>query len=188
MVAADLCPATLPGGFNQIECTLFLAMVTAGIQNYFEWGAGSSTLLAAKRAQSVTSVEGSRVWADKVRNGSLPSNVNLRYVDIGPTKAFSWPIQTNTTRSREYIRAIDAVPPQDVVLVDGRWRVACALRARHRLTAPNGVVLVHDFDRREYQVLLGPFRQVARKGNLVALRPREGVHHVSKAYETDPSR
>ena len=188
MVAADLCPATLPGGFSGIECTLFLAMVTTGIQNYFEWGAGSSTLLAAKRARSVTSVEGSRVWADKIRNGSLPSNVNFRYVDIGPTKAFSWPVQTNTTRSREYIRAIDEVPPQDVVLVDGRWRVACALRARHRLTAPNGVVLVHDFDRREYQVLLGPFRQVARKGNLVALRPREGAYHVSAAYEADPSR
>ena len=181
------CTQALQGGFSAAECMLFLSMLPRRTSRYFEWGSGSSTRLAAERAVVVTSVEGSSVWAGKMRNGSLPSNVDLRYVDIGPTTAFSWPVTLNATRSRAYIRAIDAMPPQDVVLVDGRWRVACALRARHRL-AKNGVVLVHDFARPQYQVLRTVFHVVKERGTLVVLRPRNVTDTLASTYEDDPNR
>ena len=39
----------------------------------------------------------------------------------------------------------------DVVFVDGRWRLACALQARW-LLAPNGTLIVHDYNRYSRQL------------------------------------
>jgi predicted O-methyltransferase YrrM len=50
----------------------------------------------------------------------------------------------------DYVGAIDDVPGQfDLVVVDGRARVACARRALPRL-APDGVLLLDNANRDEY--------------------------------------
>ena len=180
------CSVSLPGGFSAVECVLLLEVLQHGTEHYFEWGAGSSTRLAATRARVVTSIEGSKQWTAKMKNSSLPKNVHLRYVNIGPTEMFSWPVEWNITRARRYIRAIDSVPPQNVILVDGRWRVACAMRARRRLS-PRGVVLVHDFTRPEYQILRSAFHVVKIRGTLAALRPRNSIDNFSASYERVPN-
>ena len=145
------CTHALAGGFSAAECVFFVSVVQ-GTELYTEWGSGSSTLLAAAYAKNVISIEGSLAWTQKMQNEtSLLKNVDLRYVSIGDTGAFSWP--KNASLGYNYIHAMDHLPLQNVVLVDGRYRVACALRARQTL-APNGVVLVHDFMRKKYHVLL----------------------------------
>ena len=186
-VLHDPACSKLAGGFTEVECNFFLKIVTLNTNNYFEWGSGSTTRLAARRARVVTSIEGSKEWVRHMQKSTLPSNVRLRYVNIGPTRAFSTPVQFNTTLGRHYIRAIDHVPPQDVVLVDGRWRVACAMRARNKLSA-NGMLLVHDFQRKEYQVLRSAFYIVERAGNLVALRSLNATDNFSTPYERIPLR
>ena len=69
--------------------------------------------------------------------------------------------------------------PFDVVLVDGRWRVACALYAHKHLRA-NGTLLIHDFGppmfasrRHEYERVLGhgTFRLERLVRSLAVLRP-----------------
>ena len=60
----------------------------------------------------------------------------------------------------------------DVVLVDGRARVACALTALPLLSA-QGVVVIHDFTWRPYyNAVLEAFERVQTVGTLVVLRPR----------------
>ena len=81
-----------------------------------------------------------------------------------------------------------APPSFDVVLVDGRWRVACALWALPLLRRPRarlggGVLLFHDFGppspaahRDEYQRALLSFYEIHRLvHSLAVLRPRPNV-------------
>jgi hypothetical protein len=56
----------------------------------------------------------------------------------------------------------------DLVLVDGRFRVACALQIV--LSNYTGIVLLHDAQRPEYQPLFNFFTVLERVDNLVALR------------------
>ena len=59
-------------------------------------------------------------------------------------------------------------PDTDLVLVDGRFRVACALQIV--LSDYTGVVLLHDAQRLEYQPLFKFFSIGERVENLVSLR------------------
>ena len=56
------------------------------------------------------------------------------------------------------------------MLVDGRFRVACALQIV--VSDYTGLVLLHDAERSEYQPLFKFFTVVERTENLVALRVR----------------
>ena len=87
----------------------------------FEWGAGGSTLFFAEKCAQVYSVEHNPEWylrvVDEVAARGL-TNVVLQHVDT--TEDWS-----------AYTSAIDRTGPEqfDLVLVDGRERVACTLAA-----------------------------------------------------------
>ena len=190
-VATAMCDtAILVGGFTRPVCFFWASFLTTHTR-YFEWGAGLTTVLSDGLARRVVSVEGSKDWYQKMTTEhAFRPNTMLRYVDIGPTKRFSWPL--NAFKGHAYVHAIDDQPLQDVVLVDGRFRVACALAAHNRLSV-NGTVLVHDFERREYHVLLQFYNVRASCEKMVALTPKTNVSHshVLKAllrFETDPYR
>lgn len=118
----------------------------------FEWGSGASTLWLAARAGSVHSVEHHAGWAAEI-SPRLPENVALRVVE--PT--------TSTTPSvpsakpghagldfADYVQAIDDVDGLfDVIVIDGRAREACLLRAVERLSS-HGIIVFDNVDRRRY--------------------------------------
>jgi hypothetical protein len=78
-----------------------------------------------------------------------------------------------------------------VVLVDGRFRVACALHAALWI-GPGDVVLIHDFwPRKPYHVILKYFVPIARAETMVALSlrpeiPRRTIARALARYATDP--
>ena len=78
------------------------------------------------------------------------------------------------TKGHAYIHAVHDV--HDVVLVDGRFRVAWALAAFRHL-APGGKLLVHDFERPEYHVLLRFYDMVQKVDTLALLTPKPTVDH-----------
>ena len=92
--------------------------------------------------------------------------------------AWGWPADPATLpRWPDYWRdpweALVRGAPFDLVLVDGRFRVACALHGA-ALLAPGGHLLVHDFwPRAAYQgPLLRHFEVVGSAGTLALLTPR----------------
>jgi hypothetical protein len=105
---------------------------------YLEYGAGASTLLAADALVPTISIESDPRYADTVR-AALPEDnfTEILAVDIGRTEDWGYPLwtfKTNkaTERWKAYpetgpiaFRKIDRFP--DLVLIDGRFRVACAL-------------------------------------------------------------
>ena len=101
----------------------------------FEYGSGNSTLWWRQRAGRVVSCEHDRDWHARMKS-QLPNNAEYLYVALEP--------------SGEYARVIHGYSHEfDIVVIDGRDRVACA---RNCLTAlrPGGVVVWDNSDRSEY--------------------------------------
>ncbi|WP_432768251.1 hypothetical protein [Sphingopyxis sp.] len=149
----------------------------AGRASLLEFGCGGSTVVAARRVPTIVSVDSNSEWLTKV--GTDPA-VAARaftpfYADIGPVGEWGHPI--DDTRIRDWPRYHAAVwrhikGSPDVVLLDGRFRVACALQALIH-AKPDTVLLFHDFaDRPQYHVVLRHMEVVERADTLAVLRPR----------------
>lgn len=125
----------------------------------FEYGAGASTAWLARRSASVTSVEHDVGFADYLRpllaaDREVAGRAEVRLVPAVPTVAPAVPSQRRGHAGLDfsnYVRAIDAVEGSfDLVVVDGRARVACVRQALPRL-APTGLLLLDNADRDEYR-------------------------------------
>lgn len=102
----------------------------------FEFGSGNSTLWWAERVASVTAVEHNESWYTDI-SAQMPGNVELNYVDLEPGGEYSR-FARNTSRLF------------DVIVVDGRDRVNCAVNSMGCLT-DGGVILWDNTERTRYQ-------------------------------------
>ena len=137
---------------------------------------GSSTLIAEHMGiQRLTAVDSASVWVKTCRI-KVRQQYKLVHVNIGDVKKFGnpkdesrkeqWP-DYSTTVSNE-------TEPFDVYLIDGRFRVACALQAFLHGTNTS-LVLIHDFQRPDYQPVLDVANVVRRVGQLVVLQKKASV-------------
>jgi protein O-GlcNAc transferase len=138
-----------------------------------EFGTGGSTCLASELGKTVFSVESDRNWADQVAS---VSGAKIHYVDIGPTKDLGYPADRSQIHKWiDYPMNVwernDFEHP-DLILVDGRFRVACFLVAAMRIRKPTRV-LFDDFHRAEYQVVsrLFPAKEMCGRLAVFDLEP-----------------
>lgn len=132
--------------------------------NYLEYGSGGSTKLAAgaSSVSRMTSVESDRAFLEsvvlsdpEVQRAVRSSRLRFQIADIGPTG--EWGVPKNSAKSHLWPNYalcpyLDDKCQPDLILVDGRFRVACSLAAA--LQAPTATVLIHDYTiRPEYHVL-----------------------------------
>ena len=149
-----------------------------------EFGSGGSTLEYFRRPQieRVITVESDPLWLAKL--GEQPVLKEAKeagrwvpvQVDIGATKDWGWPADYEASRARfpNYHAPVwhDHPGLYDLVLVDGRFRVACALQALPFIK-PRGVLIIHDFfSRPKYLPVLKFFDVVARADDMVVLKPK----------------
>ena len=151
-----------------------LASHYAAASVILEYGSGGSTVLAAELpGKTVFSVESDAAWLAGLQGwfdaNLTPSRPILHHADIGPTKAWGapatekhfrrWPRYPNSVWERA-----DFQHP-DVVLIDGRFRLACLLTTLLRISRPV-VALVDDYiDRPGYhtvETLVAPTRMIGR--------------------------
>jgi hypothetical protein len=121
-----------------------------------EFGCGGSTLVAAqsRSLRRIWSVESDPAWLDTLRGqpdavaAERDGRLTLAHADIGPVGPFGVPVDDRHRAAwPRYHEAVWNDPETlgtDLVLVDGRFRVACALQAVARCS-PHTVVLFHDF-------------------------------------------
>lgn len=124
-----------------------------------EYGSGGSTHLAMQlKVPHVFSVESDLKWAqelDKALKAEFPSqHCVVHHVDIGKTVKWGRPANNSGfTRYHRYPTDVwdreDFVYP-DVVLIDGRFRVACFLTVMLRAKNPVTVLFDDYIDREEY--------------------------------------
>jgi hypothetical protein len=169
---------------------------------YFEYGSGASTKRAVefKNITSIVCVESDRAFFD---NEVLPDSgvgeavahgrLQCLLVDIGPTKRWGYPRDRRSIgKWPNYPRAILSTEENwDLVLIDGRFRVACMAAAL--LKCPSAKILVHDFWRRKrYQVMFDYCDVVEAADELVLLSKKKAcsdddLKQLLERYQTIPS-
>jgi hypothetical protein len=104
----------------------------------FEYGAGNSTLWFAARCGAVTSVDHDPAWITALRP-RVPGNVDLLH-------RHSSGDAVDAPDDDPYVAAIGDVSSYDVVVIDGRSRLACARRALPGL-GPQALAVLDNADR-----------------------------------------
>jgi len=137
-----------------------------------EYGSGGSTVLASELpGKTVVSVESDAGWAAMMRGwfaehpGASP--VEVVHADSGPTKDWGHPADhEGWRRFPSYpLRVWERGIAPDVVLVDGRFRVGCALATAFRSEKPVTLLFDDYAERKAYHRVtefLGQPRMVGR--------------------------
>lgn len=169
-----------------------LRAAAAGAARMLEFGCGGSTaLLLAAGTGCLLSVDSDAAWLARVARQNPTPRLVQYHADIGPCGEWGWPVSppAPVVAWRFWGAPWVAMPQADFVLVDGSYRVACALAAHGRL-APGGHVAVHDFwPRPAYQAALAPFFEVVGSaGTLALLQPvaADGLADALGAFAADP--
>lgn len=132
------------------ERALFLDSLRKA-KRYFEYGSGGSTVWAVREGLEVHGVESDAAWVNSLRK-KLGPLCQVEVVDIGPTG--DWGMPTTNQHSDKfpgYSRAIDQhMKAFDLILVDGRFRVASTMAALQHLLKyaedpTKSRIFIHDF-------------------------------------------
>ncbi len=145
-----------------------------GAATILEYGTGGSTVVAAGLpGRRVFSVESSAPWLAKMQawfDFNPPSaTLSLHHADIGKTRDWGFPVDNKyVTRWSGYPISVwdreDFVHP-DVVLIDGRFRLACALTVLFRISRAVTVLIDDYLGRPRYaqiERLVGPPDMIGR--------------------------
>lgn len=136
-----------------------------------EYGSGGSTRLAAQLGIPVLSIESDRRWANALNDALVHApKAMVRHVDIGRTG--DWGFPKSTAKSADYWRYpmspwID--PPlhvPDLVLIDGRFRKACAITTALMAKSPLRLIFDDWRPRRSYHDLTRLLTPVGHVGRL----------------------
>jgi len=124
---------------------------------YGEYGCGSSTIYVSNNYNiKIISVDTSIEWINNVNRQINDDNsqIDLKFIDVGETKEWGYP-KDYSKRSNfiNYVKSIwSSEDEPDVVLIDGRFRIACFL---YCLIAakPNTKIIFDDYNRQEYHIV-----------------------------------
>jgi hypothetical protein len=152
----------------------------AGQASLLEFGCGGSTVTAARHVSRIVSVDSDPAWLAKVTADPALAGCDFTpfHADIGPVGEWGYPVDEARMRDwpryhAQIWRHMSGSP--DVVLIDGRFRVACALQSLIHC-APGCPLLVHDFrDRAHYHVVLDHADVIDQTDTLVVLRAKPAI-------------
>ena len=117
---------------------------------YFEFGSGGSTNLASYYKVKTYSVESDVKWHENLKkNGIL---ANYLTIDL-KVKSSGYPGEETTIDDwKKYIQAYKKEYNANIILIDGRFRVACALDIFSKIKNDT-LIFIHDYGRKEYHIL-----------------------------------
>lgn len=198
-------PSEVPT-FDSEKTVDFFNTLLSQSKNYLEFGAGGSTFQAAKLGIPFTSIDSDRFYLNAVKTlitrkiGPLKQNQLLVHRYIGPTKQWGRPI-LSCGMSQKFKKYSDlpldpktqkSINP-DLVLVDGRFRVACTLKAIDALKGCDSwTILVDDYiDRPQYHVIehVAKINKMVGRMAVICSTIKENEHLLArliKEYELNP--
>lgn len=156
-------------------------------KSYFEYGCGGSTYQANSRnnIELIYCVESDKEWIDKLEEKIQSDKIRFMYIDVN-TKPKNWGHpgkDANNTQKKSYSNAIlqlsnDERNNIDIVMIDGRFRVACCLKLLNEIN-DNCIIAFDDFlNRSQYHIVLEYFDIIDKtKDNCMAiLKKKENVN------------
>mgnify|MGYP001962207541 CR=1 FL=1 len=186
---------------NRVEDKELLLKYLNKCTNYFEFGMGGSTTIAGnnKNIEKIYSVDNDLDWYKKIKKcfpeERIGNNVFLFYINIKTTPHhFGIPSDdSNPDNYKNYSNAIFNLTKEDqqkidLVFIDGRFRVACALKCFNVIN-DDCFVIVDDFSRKQYWQILKYYEVVENSSNkcMAVLKKRKNcippTKEIIKKYE-----
>lgn len=163
---------------SESELKLFRHYLSKSRQ-YFEFGSGGSTVLAAGHGLTVHGVESDQQWVEALKE-KLGASCQVAWCDIGPTGAWGVPVnQDRRENFPAFSRSIlDQREDYDFVLVDGRFRVACTLATikKSMLQDAAAIIFIHDFwNRPQYHIALLFLEHLESSETAGVFKPRDNI-------------
>ena len=165
---------------------------------YFEYGSGGSTYQANLRPniQKIYSVESDKTWMNKL-NSVIKNNTKITYIynEMGtipntwgyPSKSCD---KSNLINYSEYIRnlSVEERSKIDLVMIDGRFRVACCLKCFNIITDSCYIAFDDFLIRKKYHIILVYYEIVEKTEDkrMVILRKKKNISipdELIKKYE-----
>lgn len=176
-------------------------------QRYLEFGTGGSTYIAAKIGIEFVAVDSDPYFLaaveKKIRHdGYARSGQVFKHADIGITGAWGRPVGPVSGKRRQKFGHYSDIPSEfsggtvpDLVLVDGRFRVACALKSLDLLRSSdtNWRIVVDDYTGRPEYNVVAEFADPTLVGRMAVfrgLRPTADISRLKseiRRWETVPA-
>ncbi len=168
---------------------------------YFEYGSGGSTYQANLRPniQKIYTVESDNTWINKL-NSLIQDNSKITYIynDMG-TKPNTWGYpnkdceKSKLANYSEHIRnlSIEERSKIDLIMIDGRFRVACCLKCFDIINDEFYIVFDDFLIRKKYHIILDYYDIIenTKDNRMVVLRKKNNVSipdDLIKKYELIP--
>lgn len=162
---------------SEKELIAFLSFLTNDTI-YFETGSGCSSLIAKYYAKKSYAIEGCKEWYYQgIKNGLKD---NLIFHDLKPDNPiWSYPGKnSNINDWKKYFQAYDKSYNADVILIDGRFKIATAMDMFDKIR-DDTIVFLHEYqDRASYFVLEKYYQYIYHWGTLVAFRKKKDVKSI----------
>lgn len=150
---------------------------------YVEFGSGGSTVFASKHCASCISVENDRFYARAVASQLEEGAVKQVIASLGFSRQWGVPLFPNARKAAAYVAAPwGSEPFPDFILVDGRYRIACALEAARRAheARASAVLMFDDYgDRPHFHIVEEVLGEPEMAGRAAIFRI--GKQHVPRA-------
>lgn len=184
--------ASIPIRMTDAE-TALLTRYLSRSRFYLEFGCGGSTALALQKSKGmVVSVESDAQWIAKLKESPdimkavQAGRLAFYHADIGPVGP--WGVPKDESRLKAW-KSYYTAPwtfrdfDYDLVLIDGRFRVMCALAAAIYV-GPDTIVTMHDYgNRRGYFDIERYFDFVDQADKLIVMRKRPHINYKAWLHD-----
>lgn len=143
---------------------------------YFEFGSGGSTNIASFYKLKVYSVESDKLWHQNLKS----RNITAIYLTVDlKSKEFGYPGKDTTLKDwKKYIEAYKEEFNADIILIDGRFRIACSLNIFSKIRNDT-IVLIHDYkNRKEYHIIEKFYKKIESWDTLYAFIKRSDISKI----------
>lgn len=160
---------------------------------YFEYGSGSSSLLAKKLKKNFISIESDYKFYNYMRYKK--KLYCIKYYNLGPTLNYSYPLFIFKKKIINYVTSLDLPLSQkkslDLILIDGRFRIACCLNLlnfKKNLLKNKTKIILDDYFSREHYKILNLYFKIKKVGRFAILKPKNYKNFSKdfKHYLNDP--
>ena len=174
--------------FYDNELIAFLSFLTKNT-TFFETGSGCSSLIAKYYTKKSYAVEGCKEWYEKGIKNGLKDNLIFR--DLKPDNT-SWSIpgkNSNINDWKQYFQAYTKSYNANVILIDGRFKVATALDIFDKIN-DDTIIFLHEYpERLPYFIIENYYDYFYHWGRLVAFVKKKDIKsiplEIQKQYWND---
>jgi hypothetical protein len=186
-----------PIWMSTAEVRLFTTLL-AHSKTMLEFGCGGSTVLANSLGVQTFSVENQIAFSLRTQRllaskfSGIP-RIKPVFIDVPPGSTLKWgyPDSVNAQCARYHTDVWQLLPAgvPDLVLIDGRFRMACILKTIQHV--PNSVILLHDSLRESYKEFhrFCYLKQLVDELAILTIKPFTSFEfqNAMHRYELDPS-